>query len=224
MAKRKTNGLGTDAEAPAEVISNTNADDTAEAYVEYTEYMGQIARIRQKIGTMLSRYENMGVHTKSVRACYRLANMDDAPDYVREMLRTAAILKIIPAAEESDGQMTFLPGLKVAPPSPEAAAKVNNSKNFWDGHDAGASGDLMEACKAAPGTEEYVIWEKGWKAGREDWAAKPKNQNTTAAPTEVRKRGRRAAEKEPETALEKDEAAFRGPGPDIEGADPITIQ
>lgn len=219
MAKSKTKP---DDETTGDAIPNGGgADDVAECYVEYTELMGQIARVRQKIATMLARFENMGVHTKSVRACYRLANMDDAPDYVKQMLRAAAILKIIPAAEESDGQMTFLPGLKVSPPSPEAAAKVNNSKNFWDGHDAGTSGDLMEACKFAPGTEEYVIWEKGWKSGHDEWLAKPKNANTTAAPTVIRKRGRKA-DNPPETALERDEAGYRGNGPDLEGAEPIT--
>lgn len=205
-----------------EATPNTNTDDTAECYVEYTEYMGQIARIRQKTGTMLARYENMGVHTKSVRACYRLANMDDAPEYVREMLRTAAILKIIPAATESDGQMTFLPGLKVAPPSDESTAKLNRSKVFWEGHDSGTSGDLMEACKFAPGTEDYVTWEKGWRSGREDWAAKPKNKNVETASGERRPRGRPrkvVEQADTRTQLEKDEAAFRGDGPEME---PVT--
>src|SRR5580698_2554124 len=125
MARRKAIKAANGDAASVEAVSNTNGDDTADCYCEYIEYMGQIARIRQKIATMLARFENMGVHTKSVRACYRLANMEDAPDYVKEMLRTAAILKIIPAAEESDGQMTFLPGLKVAAPSPASAAKLN---------------------------------------------------------------------------------------------------
>lgn len=203
---------------------NTNTDDVAECYVEYTEFMGQIARVRQKIATMLARYENMGVHTKSVRACYRLANMDDAPDYVKEMLRTAAILKIIPAAEESDGQMTFLPGLKVAPPSPASASKVNRSKVFWDGYDAGLAGHLVETCTFAAGSEDFVTWRDGWEDGHRDWEAKPKNQNVETASSEPKPRGRprKVDRVDDRTQLEKDESSFRGPGPEVDEMEPVT--
>lgn len=207
MAKKRAAA----AEDPQVAANNVATDDVAECYVEYTEYMGAIARTRQKIATMLARYENMGVHTKSVRACYRLANMDDAPDYVREMLRTAAILKIIPAERESDGQMTFLPGLTVAPPSPGSEAKLDLAKAFWAGHDAGRGGTLIEACPHQAGSEAFVKWRDGWEDGRKEWAAKPKNQNVTAAPKVVRARAGRAADKPAETALEKDEADYRGP-------------
>lgn len=208
----------------AEAKPNVSVDDIAEYYVEYTEMMGQIARIRQRISSTDARYKGMGVPTKAVKACYRLANMEDAPDYMKDVLRSAAILKIIPAAEESDGQMTFLPGLKVAPPSAESAAKVNRSQVFWAGHDAGVSGDLMDACKFEPGTEDYVTWERGWKDGNEDWKAKPKNQNVETASAEARPRGRprKGDRVDDRTQLEKDEASFRPPGPDMEESEPIT--
>ena len=93
---------------------------------------------------------------------------------------------------------------------PASAAKVNRSQVFWDGHDAGLAGHLIEVCKFAPGSEDFVTWRDGWEGGHADWAAKPKNQNGTKAPTEIRKRGRRAADNPPATALERDEAAFRG--------------
>lgn len=210
--------------ARVEDIPNHSADDVAECYVEYTEFMGQIARIRQKVGSMLNRYEQMGVHTKAVRACYRLANMDDAPEYVKEMLKAAAILKIIPAALESDGQMTFLPGLKVAPPSPESQAKINRSEVFWDGWEAGLAGHLAEVCKFDPGTEDYVTWGKGWKDGHEEWAAKPKNANVEVAPTEKRGRGRPRKVTPPDaTQLEKDEVAFRAKaGESLHDVEPVT--
>lgn len=182
---------------------NTNADDVAECYCEYTEYMGQIARVRQKIGTMLARYSGMGVHTKAVRACYRLANMDDAPDYVKEMLKAAAILNIIPAAEESDGQMTFLPGLKVAPPSEASQSKLNRSKVFWDGYDAGLAGHLIAVCKFDAGSEDFVTWRNGWEDGKRDYDAKPKKAKKARV-------NDRAAEQPPTTALEQDEAEYRG--------------
>lgn len=205
-----------------EATPNTNTDDVAECYVEYVEHMGQIARVRQKIATMLARYENMGVHTKAVRACYRLANMDDAPDYVKEMLRTAAILKIIPAETESDGQMTFLPGLKVAAPSPASMGKVNRSKVFWDGYDDGLAGHSVETCKFNAGSEDFVTWRDGWEDGRRDWEAKPKNKNVETAPSTPKPRGRprKVTPVDERTQLERDEAAFRGQEP--EEVEPVT--
>jgi hypothetical protein len=187
-------------------LPNTSADEVAECYVQYTEYMGEIARIRQKIGTMLARYHAIGVHTKAIRACYRLANMDDAPDYVKELLKAAAILKIIPAAEESDGQMTFLPGLKVSPASAESQSKLNRSKVFWDGYDAGLAGHLIEACNHAAGSEDFVTWRDGWEDGKRDFDAKPKKEK------KAKRVNDRAAEKPPETALEQDESSYRAQG------------
>lgn len=213
-------------ETVVEATPNVNPDDVAECYVSYTEHMGVIARERQKIATMLARYEGMGVHTKSVRACYRLANMEDAPDYVKEMLRTAAILKIIPAEEESDGQMTFLPGLRVAPPSPAKQASVNRSKMFWDGYDAGVAGHLIETCTFNPGSEDFVNWRDGWQQGHNDWQAKPKNQNVENASAERKPRGRprKAADHvDDRTQLEKDESSYRGQEPETQGdVEPVT--
>lgn len=207
-------------EAEEAMDTNVSADEVAECYVEYTEMMGQIARVRQRVGSMLQRYEAMGVHTKAVRACYRLANMDDAPDYVKEMLRAAAILKIIPAETESDGQMTFLPGLKVSPPSAEAQDKLNRSEVFWNGWDAGLGGGLIEACLHEPGSEDFVTWRKGWADGHKDWAAKPKNANLETASTEKRPRGR---PRKDATQLERDEDAFRAKAGDgLHDVDPIT--
>lgn len=183
-----------------EDLPNTSADDIAECYVDYTEQMGQIARVRQKIGAMLQRYEAMGVNTKAVRACYRLANMDDAPEYVKELLKAAAILKIIPAEVESDGQMTFLPGLKVSPPSDAGMEKVNRSKVFWDGYETGLNGHMIETCTFNAGSEDFVTWRDGWTDGHRDYEAKPKKE----------KKAGRAATKPPETALEQDEASYRG--------------
>ena len=198
---KKANG-----HADADQKPNTPADDVAECYVEYTEMMGQIARVRQKIASMLQRFDGMGVNIKAVKACYRLANMDDAPDYVKEMLRAAAILNIIPAEQESDGQMTFLPGLKVAPPSAASQGKVNRSKVFWDGYDAGLAGHLIEVCKFQAGTEDFVTWRDGWDDGHRDFDAKPKKEKK-AKPQRVNDR---AATQPPETQLEKDVAAYRG--------------
>ena len=195
---------------------NTAADDVAECYVEYTEMMGQIARIRQKIASMLQRFDGMGVNIKAVKACYRLANMDDAPDYVKEMLKAAAILNIIPAEQESDGQMTFLPGLKVAPPSSLSQSKVNRSKVFWDGYDAGLAGHLIEVCKFDAGSEDFVTWRDGWDDGHRDFDAKPKKERA-ARQNRV---NNRAATQPPETQLERDEAAYRGLDEEMP-ADPV---
>ena len=212
MARAKKNGQAEDA-AP-----NTGAaDDLAECYVEYTELMGRIARERQKIAAMLQRYNGMGVNVKAIKACYRLANMDDAPDYVKEMLKAAAVLKIIPAAEESDGQMTFLPGLKVAPPSAATASKVNRSKVFWDGYDAGLAGHLIEVSKFDAGTEDFVTWRDGWEDGHRDFEAKPKKEKKVKA----QRVNDRAATQPPETQLEKDEAGYRGLDEEVKG---VTLQ
>jgi uncharacterized protein (UPF0335 family) len=195
-----------------EATSNTASDDIAECYVEYVEMMGSIARVRQRISATLQRYQGMGVNTKAVRACYRLANMDDAPDYVREMLKAAAILKIIPAEVEDDGQMTFLPGLKVAAPSAKAEANRERSSVFWSAWDAGKSGSPAENNPHEPGSEDHVTWAKGWKDGHADYAARPKNANVEQAPSTPRPRGRprRVDRIDDRTQLERDEAAFRG--------------
>lgn len=204
---KKANGRTTD-----EAIPNTGADDIAECYVEYTEMMGQIARVRQRIASMLQRFDGMGVNIKAVKACYRLANMDDAPDYVKEMLKAAAVLKIIPAEQESDGQMTFLPGLKVSPPSAVSQSKVNRSKVFWDGYDAGLAGHLVEVCKFQAGSEDFVTWRDGWEDGRRDYEARPKKGKAAEPQQRI---NNRAATQPPATALERDEASYRGLDDDV---------
>lgn len=210
--KKAANGHADD-----ETTTNTGAaDDLAECYVEYVEMMGQISRVRQKIAAMLQRYDGMGVNVKAIKACYRLANMDDAPDYVKELLKSAAILKIIPAEEESDGQMTFLPGLKVAPPSQAKQDKVNRSKVFWDGYDAGLAGHLIEVCTFQAGSEDFMTWRDGWDDGHRDFEAKPKKERK---PTSREKRvNDRAATQPPETQLERDEASYRGLDADVSKA------
>ncbi len=69
-------------------------------------------------------------------------------------------------------------------------------------------------------SEQYQAFNQGWLRGQANIAKGLSGKgNVIKAPTEVRPRAGRAAEKPPETPLEKDTAAFRGQGTDPPAAE-----
>lgn len=69
-------------------------------------------------------------------------------------------------------------------------------------------------------SELFTAFNGGWIRGQATIAkAMGPKDKVTKAPTEIRKPSRRAADKAPETPLEKDEATFRGQGTDQSAAE-----
>lgn len=198
---------------------NAKIDDVAECFLEIKELNSSIARLNQKKGATYSRYKNMGVDTDAVRECIKLEQQEDAAEWIKRVAQTAAILRIVPTETESDGQVSFSPVFSTEGVTPAMASRLALMQAFWEGHDAGLSGGAEADNKFEPGTESFVNWVKGYRDGWEERSArKPGSENVTKAPTEVRKKtsreqrvADRAATKPPETALERDEAAYRAP-------------
>ena len=172
--------------------ANLNPDDVAECYADYADDMGQMARIKQRIATRFARFQAIGGDPKDIKFAYKLDNMDDAPAFLRGVLKTARILRIIPTETEESGQVSFMPAF--APPSAEADAKVAMSRVRNDGYNSGRHGSKVEACPYNAGTEEFVAWRDAWEDGASDLAkAKAVKKGTTnvePASTERRPRGR----------------------------------
>lgn len=87
------------------------------------------------------------------------------------------------------------------------------------GYHAGKNGHVRDTnpFHQSEASELYTAFNNGWLKGQAS-IAKSMKPNVIKAPTEVRKRAGRAADKAPETALERDEAAFRGNGTDAQPA------
>lgn len=206
MARRKA-AADTDQGADEKPRPNSTAEDTAECFLELTELKASMARIGQKTAVTIARYENMGVDVDAVRECMKLEKKDDAPEWIKRVLAAAAVLRIIPVAEEDDGQMTLMPGLKVAAADQETQDRLAIARAHGDGYNTGRRGGSADDNPHKAGTEVYVAWGNGCLDGQADRAArKPSAENTQTADTT----NRRAATKAPETQLERDESAYRG--------------
>lgn len=218
MAKPRKAANGADHDEAPPAKQNTKSDDAAQLFLEAKEIKSSIARLNQKLGTTYARYENMGVDAEMVRVCLKLEKEDDAPEYVKRLTDMAQILRIVPVEVDANGQAAATAIIKPnAPPvSGPMAEKLDLHRAFWAGHDSGYAGMEKGDNPHEPGTALYVDWEKGWNDGFEDLGLK--KPNVTKAPTEVRPRTGRAATKPPETALERDEAAYRGTEPQPEAA------
>ena len=178
-----------------ELRANLSPDDVAETYADYSDDMGQIARIRQRIATRFARFAGMGGEPKEIKMAYKLDNMDDASGFLRGVIKTAQTLRIIPTEVEASGQVSFIPALSPAP-APEFDARVAMSRVKNDGYNSGRHGSPIDNCPYNAGTEEFVVWRDHWEDGAGDLAKakavkKPgEPANTQAAPTERRPRGR----------------------------------
>lgn len=169
---------------------NLKADDTSECYADYSDDMGQIARISQRIKTRFADYRKIGGEPKNIQMAYKLEHMDDPMAYLRGITKTAAILRIIQTDTDAAGQVSFLPEFET--PSPEAEAKVAMARVRSDGYNSGKAGAVIENCPFQPGTEEFVVWRDFWEDGAGDRAKmkQARTANTEVAATERRPRGR----------------------------------
>lgn len=229
MAKKpKANGSAAP-DAPPAHGANTQADDTANCFLDLNEIDSQIASLGQKKARTIARYENIGVDVDAVRECQKLARKDDAPDWIKRIVAAAGVLKIIPTETEDDGQISLMPGLKVAAASTAAQSRIAVARAHGDGYNSGKHGGSADNNPHAAGTEEYVAWGNGCIDGeadraiakqlREDKKAASRPANVTVASTEKRKPGRpskadKAAAEEAagKTPLENDETAYRAKG------------
>lgn len=204
MARRKAAEV--DQGADEKPRPNSTAEDTAECFLELTELKASIARLGQKTAVTIARYENMGVDVEAVRECMKLEKKEDAPDWIKRILSAAAVLRIIPVAQESGGQMTLMPGLKVAAADQKTQDRLAIARAHTDGYNTGRHGGSADDNKHKPGTEVYVAWGNGCLDGQADRAARKGESPAVRAP--AADTGREAT-KAPETALERDEAAYR---------------
>ncbi len=141
--------------------------------------------------------------TDAVRECIKLEHQRDAPEWIKRVIATAAILNIIPTDVEDDGQVTFMPGLRTPVPSTEMQEKLAEAKAYSDGYNGGRHGNQSaDDNPHVAGSKLYQVWGQGCLDGQAEKAIAKAN----------RKPGRtgRAATAEPTTALEQDEAAYRG--------------
>lgn len=194
-----------------EIRENLSPDDVSECYSDYSDDMGQMARIKQRIATRFARFQGMGGEPKEIKAAYKLENMDNPADHIRGVIKTAQILRILPTEVQADGQISFIPALAQAP-SAEAEAKVALARVRSDGYNSGRAGQPIDSCTFNAGTEEFVVWRDYWEDGAGDRAkakavkdaAKEKSgpANSEAAPTGIRPRGRPLGSKNKTTLAE----------------------
>lgn len=216
---KKANGHDAAAETPAEAKSNHKPEDEAECYLATKELKRKIAQLSQTLSATYGRYENMGVDVESVKDCHKLEKHDDPSGKLKRLLRMAQILDLVPTEVEKNGQASIMPNLVPEKLNETTKEKVSLARAYSDGYNTGLHDGSENNNRFAPGSELRVKWSLGHIDGQAQRAInKPENKNVIKAPTEVRKRAGRAADKAPETALEKDEAKFRGNGTDAQPA------
>lgn len=178
-------------------IPNTNPDDEANCFESYSEKMGDIARLRQSIAAMLTRYDRMGVDVDGVKFAYKMAQKDDAADVHQR--RTAALMRLGIIEWNENGQSSFLKGLDM--PSQEAQERLQHGRVKAAGYNDGYAGGLRDNCPHDPGTIEHALWSEQWLRGSEDRiAARPDLADVVKA--EPRKRGRPRKEKTEELTMQ----------------------
>ncbi len=163
------------------VETNISPDDEVGCLTEYTELMSESARVRQKIATMFSRFSNMGVDTKGIKAAYKRAQSNDPTGDHKRQMALEARLGIIDIDWGEDGQGDF--GRSLNMPSESARLKLTLSQANADGYNSGYAGGLCEAPPGCePGTEHHVKWLEGWYLGHADREAAGKGDVEKASP------------------------------------------
>ena len=218
MPTKKANGHAIP-EAPPESDTGTNhaAELDAECFLALQEIDSAVARLGQKKAATIARFENLGVDVEAVRYCQKLDNKDDAPAWIKRIIAMAARLSIIPTETESDGQITLMPGLRVAALDPAAQDKLAVARAHNDGYNTGRHGGSADDNPHQPGTEAYVAWGGGCLDGAADRAIAKANRDDKKA---RKKAAKEAAEDAAGTVLEQDEAAYRARAAENFPADP----
>lgn len=171
---------------------NASAEDKAAAFAEYSEKMGEMARIKQAISVSLGRYEKLGVDPKAVKFAYRMSGKEDAAEQHRKNTEYLALFGIIEVDES--GQANFVKALQIERPTGEAATKLAIARAYSDGYNSGRHGGKIDACRFKAGSEEFVSWRNGWEDGAADRLAKNPEADKVKVAT-GRRGGRKAGAK-----------------------------
>ncbi|HUY05066.1 MAG TPA: hypothetical protein VMV33_17450 [Rhodocyclaceae bacterium] len=186
--------------------SNVDADAEAQCLIEVMRFDSDMGRLRQAKGTMLKRFESMGVNIKGVQLAARLSKVDDAQSQYRANTQTLLRLKIL--SVDDTGQGSFIKGLEVVKAaSPKLEDDVSRARAHSDGYNSGRGGALVSSCKFNAGSAEFVAWRDGWEDGHKDRLARnPDAEKVVVA--SGRKRGRPAGStNKPKSDEGKPEAA-----------------
>lgn len=208
MPRGKKNSSQEDSsESPPEGLFNCKPEDIAECHLELEEIDGAIARLGQKKAMTIGRYKNMGVPVDEIREAAKIAGKENPPLWFKRVLAVAAILNVIPTENEKDGQITLMPGLSVSGLNDAMKEKIAVAHAYSDGYNSGLAGGDDSNNKYDPGTEMHVKWSLGHLDGQAQRAIKRagKPEKKTKTRTDDR-----AATQPPETALQQDEATYRG--------------
>lgn len=200
--KKAANGADHDDAPPAK--QNASPENDAECFTVARELKRQSAQISQKLAAHYARFENLGVDTASIKDCLKLEKERDPPGRLQRLTRMAAILNMIPTETEKDGQINILPGLTVPGLNAAHKEKLAKANAYNDGYNTGLAGGEDTNNRFPVGSELRVLWSQGCIDGQGQRAINRANKPE-------KKTAGRAATKEPETALEKDEAEYRFP-------------
>lgn len=184
------------AKKPKDAVKpNANPDDVTHCFVEYSGLQGEMARVKQRIATMIKRYENMGVDGQAVKYAYSQSHKENPEHEHRKRTEYMVLLGLI--SQDEDGQTNFSAALDVSKSSPEVANKLALARAHSDGYNSGRFGGKQDANPFKPGEETFVQWINGWHDGHDDRLAHNPDADkiTEATP---RKRGRKP--KDPATA------------------------
>lgn len=195
-----------DSASDRNVGSNVAPDDTADCFLALKEIDLETARLGQKKARTIARFENMGVDVEAVREVQRLEHKDDAPDWIKRVVAAATRLRVIPSATDSDGQITFMPGLKVEALSKDAQDRLDIARATGDGYNSGRHGGTADDNPHKAGSPLYVAWGNGCIDGAADRAIAKEQRDEKKARKKAAAEEAEAAEG---TALERDEAAYR---------------
>jgi hypothetical protein len=209
---KKANGQADAPPAGPVALFNCKPEDIGECHLELEEIDSSIARLAQKKAATIAHYKNMGVPVDELRAAAKMADKDNPPLWFKRVLAVAAILDIIPTETEKDGQITLMPGLKVAGLNDAMKEKIAQANAYNDGFNTGLAGGSETNNKYEPGAELRVKWSLGHIDGQAQRAVKRagKPEKPPKAAKSQQRVNNRAATQPPETQLERDEASYRG--------------
>ena len=185
------------AKKPNSEKPNANPDDVAGCFAEYSQMQGEMSRIKQRIATMLKRYENMGVDGNAVKYAYAQSHKENPEHKHKKRTEYLVILGLIGVDEE--GQSNFSAALDVAKPSTEIASKLALARAHTDGYNSGRHGGKIENNPFNAGTETFVKWLEGFHDGHADRIAHNPDADKVTEAT-PRKRGRKPKDNQSQPA------------------------
>lgn len=173
-------------------FSNVNPDAVAKYFTEYGGYMRDMARLSQRIATMLDRAEKTdGIDRKALKRAHKLS-MQDPAVVAQERAREAEYLAILGIVEEDeDGQVglsaDFAPPAKKKP-TMEAQVLLDRARAQTDGYNTGLAGGDLNHNRHEPGTQLHQEWVIGFHDGHADRLMKNPDADKITVASDKRKR------------------------------------